>query len=388
MNYQEKSKSELIEELQSRDRFILNYEQMQEQELDLTFAWTGNLGHWHWDIKKNLVKFNKKKATALGYSEDEIPENVGFEWFTEKLHPDDYDMVMQNMVDHLHHNSDIYEVEYRIQAKNGDWKWYHDRGKITQRDEHGNPTFLSGIVFDITEKKAIEEKQSKLIEMLSEQMKIQENIYSVIFHDLANPLNSIIGFARILKETIENDNCDDDTKRFIDIMYKSSTNAINITKTLINWTKAKRDFIIDKESFDLSEFLAEIFEEFEVSLNSKNLKYNVNIPNNPQVTTNKPILKIALRNFMSNAIKYSNNSGSISIAFDKNNLTISDNGVGMEPDQLQKLFQSNLSPSVGTAYEKGHGLGLIIVKDLLDQSNIKVDIQSEVNKGTTVTLFL
>ncbi len=388
MDYSKLSKDELLRELLSRDRFIEIYEEEKEKELDLAFAWTGNLGHWYWDVQANIVKFNKKKATALGYSDDEIPDNVGFQWFTEKLHPDDYEYVMQNMRDHLYNNSAMYEVEYRIKAKNGDWKWYHDRGKVTRRTDKGEPIFLAGIVFDITEKKEVELKQNKLIEMLSEQMKLQENIYSVIFHDLANPLNSVIGFARILKDEMEHNDCDDTVKRFVDIMYQSSTNAINITKTLINWTKAKRDLGVDRQALDLNSFIFDILEEFDLQIKEKNLTGSVLIPQNTKVVANAAILRIAVRNFLSNSIKYSNQNGELRIAYTGSKLLIEDKGIGMGQEQLEKLFKSVMSPTFGTANEKGHGIGLMLVKELLDQANIAVNVTSTPDFGTKIELSL
>lgn len=108
---------------------------------------------------------------TLGYKLDEIPEPITYNFFTDKLHPEDYTKTMQSMLDHLHGNSNIYEVEYRIQTKNGQYKWYYDRGKITQYDNTGKPVFLAGIVFDITEKKMIqlelENKNQILAEMSS-----------------------------------------------------------------------------------------------------------------------------------------------------------------------------------------------------------------------------
>ncbi|MGD1823247.1 MAG: sensor domain-containing diguanylate cyclase [Pleomorphochaeta sp.] len=119
--------------------------------------WIGNLGQWQWLIESNEVFFNDKKVTNLGYTKDEIPKDIGFEFFTNKLHKDDYEYVMQNMRDHLMGKRDAYEVEYRIKAKDGNYKWYYDRGKITKYDENHKPLMLSGIVFDISKNKKIED---------------------------------------------------------------------------------------------------------------------------------------------------------------------------------------------------------------------------------------
>ncbi|MDD4200134.1 MAG: PAS domain-containing protein, partial [Eubacteriales bacterium] len=171
MNYNDLTKEQLIDHINSIER--LNLELLKEKELEtkLEYAWSGNLGHWYWDIITNSVTFNPLKVKALGYTMEEIPEPIPYQFFTDKLHPEDYQNTMQTMLDHLHGKSNVYEVEYRIQTKDGEYKWFYDRGKITQYDNNGKPVFLAGIVFDITEKKdtllELENKNRILTEMSS-----------------------------------------------------------------------------------------------------------------------------------------------------------------------------------------------------------------------------
>ncbi len=139
-----------IEELEVMNRELLKEK---EQAVKLEYAWTGNLGHWYWNIKTNAVTFNPLKITTLGYDIGEIEGPVTYQFFTDKLHPEDFQKTMDAMRDHLYGKADVYEVEYRIKAKDGTFKWYYDRGKITQYDDNGKPVFLAGIVFDISEKK-------------------------------------------------------------------------------------------------------------------------------------------------------------------------------------------------------------------------------------------
>ncbi|MGP6145555.1 sensor domain-containing diguanylate cyclase [Jeotgalibaca sp. A122] len=114
------------------------------------FPWLGNLGRWFWDVSENVVTFNPLKSEAIGYSRDELPDEIGFEFFTEKLHPEDYDHVMDLMTAHLKGEAPVWEVKYRIKAKDGSWKVFYDRGLVTKRDAEGKPLFLSGNVFDVT----------------------------------------------------------------------------------------------------------------------------------------------------------------------------------------------------------------------------------------------
>ena len=139
MDYSKHTFEQLIERIAEIE--TLNKELLEEkaQENRLDFAWTGNLGHWYWNVKTNSVVFNELKVTTLGYSVEDLPQTVNYQFFTDKLHPDDYQNTMNAMIFHLQGRASVYETEYRIQAKDKSWKWYYDRGKITQRDIDGNP---------------------------------------------------------------------------------------------------------------------------------------------------------------------------------------------------------------------------------------------------------
>jgi len=162
-NYKDWSKEELIDhvrDLESKlDDVLLN----NDNANFVQFEWAGNLGQWHWYVKENKVIFNDKKVEAIGYDPKKVGD-PGFKFFTEKLHPDDYDRVMENMRNHLAGKSEAYEVEYRIKHKDGHYLWYYDRGSVIKRSDEGKPLLLQGIVFDISESKKIEEKLRYLSE--------------------------------------------------------------------------------------------------------------------------------------------------------------------------------------------------------------------------------
>lgn len=153
-DYESYTKEELIKELKSSKRLHKELLQILQETERLEFGWTGNLGQWFWDFTTNEVTFNPLKATTLGYLKENLPEKVPFQFFTEKIHEEDYESVMDQMQKHLAGETTVWEVKYRIQAIDGSWKVYRDRGKVTERDEEGNPLFLKGIVFDVTEEEA------------------------------------------------------------------------------------------------------------------------------------------------------------------------------------------------------------------------------------------
>ncbi len=162
------SKQELITRVNELQILLNAFKEEKDNWELLNFPWIGNLGNWYWYVKSNHVVFNEAKIIALGYHKEDIPGKIGFDFFTGKLHPDDYERVMDNMRSHLYGKSPVYETTYRIQTKDGRWVWFYDRGKITKRDENGKPELVAGIVFDITEQKRMEELLEKQNQQLLE----------------------------------------------------------------------------------------------------------------------------------------------------------------------------------------------------------------------------
>lgn len=109
----------------------------------------GNMAWWDWDIQSGEVAMHEKKATMLGYSPEEFPTNV-YE-VTKYIHPDDYEMAMKAMRDHLEGKSPVYNIKYRMKMKNGEYKLYHDKGGIIAYDKSGKPLRVVGIVMDVSE---------------------------------------------------------------------------------------------------------------------------------------------------------------------------------------------------------------------------------------------
>ena len=195
--YNQYSREELIKKIESLELFKNELLRHQQEEERLEFAWTGNLGHWFWDFTENQVTFNPLKAETLGYKKEDLGEYVPFEFFTEKIHPQDYDFVMNAMRDHLKNKTAVWEVKYRIETKDGSWKTYYDRGKVTVRDAKGQPLFLSGIVFDVTENEIEKERLIQENNKWSERAKIDQ------VTSLYNRTTIMYKVAKISKESRE-----------------------------------------------------------------------------------------------------------------------------------------------------------------------------------------
>ena len=143
-----------------------------EKRLDLALK-GANLGIWDWNIETGKQVFNERWAEMLGYSLDEIdPETLSWE---KLVHPDDFQTAWERMRKHLDGDEASYEMEQRLRTKSGEWKWVLSRAKITERDEDGRPSRVTGTHLDITDRKGMErslresENQlSKVIESISD----------------------------------------------------------------------------------------------------------------------------------------------------------------------------------------------------------------------------
>jgi len=120
----------------------------------------GNIAWWEYYVRTGHVEYSPNKATMLGYTVQEFPNDV-YE-ICSLIHPDDYGATMQAMRDHLEGRTNSWNVTYRILRKDGAYSWYHDRGSITERDEEGNPVKLVGTVVDVSNLKEYELKAEPL----------------------------------------------------------------------------------------------------------------------------------------------------------------------------------------------------------------------------------
>jgi diguanylate cyclase (GGDEF)-like protein/PAS domain S-box-containing protein len=137
--------------------------QESEERFELALNGTG-LGVWDWDIPSGRVLVNQHWAGMLGYEPSEIRRDINL--WAELAHPDDYSQLKAALEEHLAGRSTAFEVELRLRAKGGSWKWVLDRGQVVTRDGSGKPLRMVGTQRDIDERKAAEEELRRRDEVL------------------------------------------------------------------------------------------------------------------------------------------------------------------------------------------------------------------------------
>ncbi|MBD2197521.1 MULTISPECIES: PAS domain S-box protein [Calothrix] len=154
---------QLNQELEERVKRRTAALQASEERWHLVLQGT-NDGIWDWDIKNNEVFLSTRWKQMRGYSDAEISNNLE-EW-SSRIHPDDYEMVMQSLNDHFAQKTPFFQAEYRVQQKDGSYIWILDRGQALW-DETGKVIRMSGSETDITERKQTQEKLQNLSDRLN-----------------------------------------------------------------------------------------------------------------------------------------------------------------------------------------------------------------------------
>tara|TARA_R110002072_G_scaffold299920_1_gene476226 strand:+ start:176692 stop:178107 length:1416 start_codon:yes stop_codon:yes gene_type:complete len=232
-------------------------------------------------------------------------------------------------------------------------------------------------------------QQSKL--KLEEFHQTQNKLFSIIAHDLRNPFNNIIGLSELLKES---DMDGVESVEYIDLINSTAKNTLNLLDNLLNWAKSQTgDLSFISEKVILSKVLNEILWLKESLAKAKNISLNYAPTDEIELYTDRNILGTILRNLISNAIKFTNQGGSITVLATTNEheveISICDNGVGMSEETIRKIFDpSTTMTSLGTDNEGGSGLGLVLCREFVKRLDGHLWVESVEGQGSNFKFTL
>ena len=294
-----------------------------KERLELSMK-AGNVAWWIWDCESGFVEYDKRKAEMAGYSYEEFPKNVY--QITDLIHPEDYEKTMKIMTDHLEGKLSEYRIDYRLKTKQNDYVWFHDRGKVIERDEDGKPLRLSGAVIDISKRKEVEEKLRRSLErqkefdkslklakeQAEEANRAKSDFLANMSHEIRTPLNGIIGFTEILKRA----NLTKAQKRYMDHVHNSATALMDIINDILDFSKIEAGKLeLNFEKTDLNELISNSLDVIKFKVREKNIRLIKRIDKKvPGFVLTDPIrLRQILTNLLSNASKFTEN-GKITIS--------------------------------------------------------------------------
>lgn len=255
----------------------------------------------------------------------------------------------------------------------------------TEKELRNTQAFLEEKVKERTDKLRIANEQ------LKELNASKDKFFSIIAHDLKSPFVGLLGYSELLKNELD-ELPKERIREYSENLHKSIKNTYNLLENLLYWALLQTKGMAFKEQkLDLYLEIKSILETFDANLQTKNIKLFSDVKMNLCLDADKNMFRTILHNLISNAIKYTNPGGIVKVsALEKNGsvkICVSDNGVGMDESVKDKLFKLNESISTkGTAKERGTGLGLILIKEMVDFHNGIITVESEPGKGTTFCL--
>lgn len=227
---------------------------------------------------------------------------------------------------------------------------------------------------------------------LEEVNKTRNQIFSIVSHDLKNPVNAQKQMLDYMCQHFDQIS-ESDKKEQINALKQSRDSLSKLLVNLLEWASLESGRLNYKPiRIDLNALINTSVRQVQTYADSKGINLLKNLQPNLFVWSDIKFMEIILRNLLHNAIKFSYEGGNVEINAAKGNkkvtLTIVDHGVGMRLEDKMKIFKKELITTRGTSEETGTGIGLMICKSLIEKSDCELSFTSELGKGTTFTILL
>jgi len=221
--------------------------------------------------------------------------------------------------------------------------------------------------------------------------RLKNDFLTIISHEIRTPLNSITNFLQIIKDEL-GETVFKKVEPHFHIIDKNSKRLIRTIELMVNISEVKSNTVEIKKSDVklIDDIIKPVIQEYYPPAKEKGIEIELNSSNDEyEITNDKYCLDQIFKNLIDNAIKFSN-KGKVSINITNTNglnISIADNGIGMSDEFQQIMFEPFVQEQGGyTRGYEGNGLGLTLVKEYCLLNNIKIDIESKKNIGTTVLL--
>lgn len=241
------------------------------------------------------------------------------------------------------------------------------------KDKNGKQTGIITIIHDVTYEREVDRMKTEFI--------------STAAHELRTPLTSIQGFSEILLK--RGDIKGEEKEKFLSHINKQSVNLANIINDLLDISRIEsgHGFSLNRAPSDMADIIRGVVPCFQDQ--SPKQSFEVVLPEEPMaVMADRDKMGQVLDNILSNAVKYSTEGGLIRVTGElldgHYQVSIEDEGIGMSPEQVEKVFEKFYRVDVSNTATPGTGLGMSIVKHLVEAHKGKVWVESELGRGTTV----
>lgn len=298
------------------------------------------------------------------------------------LEEDKESFVRLNVEANLNKTPFAWEGRFKI---NENQIWIHFES-VPRCLENGD-IIWTGTLNDVSKRKAAElEIASKNIEL--EKLNAEKNkFFSIIAHDLRSPFNAIIGLSELLVEEIDEKNYEN-AQEYSSIILQSAHRAMALLKNLMEWAQLKTGKIeYNPEYFNIVALIKEAALLYNEIAKKKSITIEENLPYFLSLYADKAMISSILRNFISNAIKFTMPGGKVVVTVEEKSkeiiFSVKDTGVGISKERVDDIFKiDHMYSTMGTDNEKGTGMGLTLCKDFVEMHSGKIWVESEEGIGS------
>lgn len=321
------------------------------------------------NLEGKIITWNRGAEKLYGYGAEEV---IGKS--IKIIFPDNRLEELNNIIKATKNNTPI--DHYQTQRKKKDGSIVDIALSVSPiNDQEGKIVGFSAISFDVSKERQIDRAKTEFVSLAS--------------HQLRTPLSSINWYAEMLlagdagKLSAEQAN-------FVQEIYAGNQRMVELVNALLNVSRLELGtFVVEPESVNITKSAESVLKELQPMIKKKNTKISFNYDKDlPPLEADPKLIRIILQNLLSNAVKYTPEKGIVNLTITKNTknilIKVSDNGYGITKSQQDKIFDKLFrADNVKAKDTEGTGLGLYIVKSIINQTGGKITFESEENKGTT-----
>jgi PAS domain S-box-containing protein len=370
----------------------------------LEFALKGaNIGIWEYQINEGRLLWDERMFTLYGVSSEEFLGK--YEDWLQRVHPDDLDMVQQAQ-QKAHQGDKECRAEFRIIRPDGTIRFI-DSYAFNQYNAQGEIQKTIGLNIDISDRKQAELQLQRINEELIRATRLKDEFLANMSHELRTPLNAILGMTEILEEQIFGD-LNDRQMQSLHTIENSSKHLLELINDILDVAKIEAGQIhLSCQPSNIESLCQSSLVFIKQQAFNKKIQLETAIPPNlPTINLDERRIRQVLINLLNNAVKFTPNGGKISLQVsyiqvldnvviaqgspcDTIEMSVIDTGIGIAPDQIKRLFQPfvQVESALNRSYN-GTGLGLALVKRLVELHGGEVRLTSELGVGSCFTIAI